>query len=219
MRRDGPPKGGSEPPAPRGERSGGVEHPSTMPGTGPGGRPSRRRRWILAGCIAALLGVLTPLFAFGLRRDPSFLRSALVGHPAPAFSLRTLEGDRTVTLSDLRGQVVVVNFWASWCAACREEHPALVAAWQRYRDQGVVFVGIVFEDSTANALRFIHDRGSDGPQLLDPGGRTALAFGVYGIPETFFIGRDGVIRDKRVGASTYDSLAGEIERLLPGGGT
>src|SRR5207247_2148664 len=92
-----------------------------------GGLPSGTDMVLVAG-----------LLAFGLTRDPGVVGSPLIGRPAPEFVLRTLDGSRIIALSDLRGQVVVVNFWASWCAACREEHPNLLAAWNRYRDHGVV---------------------------------------------------------------------------------
>ncbi|HEX9311523.1 MAG TPA: TlpA disulfide reductase family protein [Actinomycetota bacterium] len=160
------------------------------------------------------VGLLTALFGFGLGRDPSVIRSPLLGRRAPDFALRTLDESRTVRLTDLRGQVVVVNFWASWCAACREEHPALTAAWDRYSDQGVVLVGVDFQDRKGPALEFMREMGGDWPVVEDPGGRTALDYGVAGVPETFFIGRDGVIRFKQIGPSPYEVLTDQIQRLL-----
>ncbi len=109
---------------------------------------------------------------------------------------------------------MVVNFWASWCAACREEHPALTAAWDRYSDQGVVLVGVDFQDRKGPALEFMREMGGDWPVVEDPGGRTALDYGVAGVPETFFIGRDGVIRFKQIGPSPYEVLTDQIQRLL-----
>jgi len=181
------------------------------------GAPRRRRARRVAALLAAIIG-LTALFAFGLRRDPSLIRSALVGNRAPNFTLRTIDGGQTVSLADLRGQVVVVNFWASWCAACRREHPNLLAAWNRYRDRGVVVIGIVFEDTPAAAMAYMRELGGDWPNLVDPGGRTALAYGIYGIPETFFIGPDGKVAFKQIGYSSYDLLINNIDRLLPPGG-
>jgi len=171
----------------------------------------------VCGVIGAV-GLLTVLFGFGLSRDPSIIQSPLVGRRAPEFALSILDGGRVIQLSDLRGQVVVINFWASWCAACREEHPNLLAAWHRYRDQGVVLLGIDFQDSPAAARAFMKQMGGDWPILSDPGSRAALDYGVYGVPETFFIGRDGVIDLKRVGASSYALLTDEIQRLLGPGG-
>jgi cytochrome c biogenesis protein CcmG/thiol:disulfide interchange protein DsbE len=177
-------------------------------------RARSRTRWLWVIAVAIVAAALSALFAFGLTRDPGALRSRLVGLRAPDFSLPTLEGGRTIRLSDFRGSVVVINFWASWCAACREEHPDLLAAWQRYRDHGVVFVGIDYQDSAAAAKAYVRELGGDWPIVTDLGGRTALAYGVYGVPETFFIGQDGIIRHTRVGASSYELLTTQIDRLL-----
>jgi len=110
--------------------------------------------------------------------------------------------------------VVVINFWASWCAARREEHPALIAAWDRYRDQGVVMLGIDYQDRVSDALAFVREMGGDWPILEDPGGRVALSYGVYGVPETFFIDRRGIVQYKRIGASSYELLTDQIQQLL-----
>lgn len=140
----------------------------------------------------------------------------LAGKPAPAFTLEQLDADERLALSQFRGQVVVVNFWASWCLGCRREHPDLMAAFARYRDRGVVFLGILFQDSPAGARAYIKELGGGWPTLLDPGSRTAVAFGVYGVPETFFIDRDGIVRYRRVGESSYELLTTKIEALLRG---
>ena len=109
---------------------------------------------------------------------------------------------------------MVINFWASWCAACREEHPALIAAWDRYRDQGMVMLGIDYQDRVSGALAFVREMGGDWPILEDPGGRVALSYGVYGVPETFFIDRRGIVQYKRMGASFYELLTDQIQQLL-----
>jgi cytochrome c biogenesis protein CcmG/thiol:disulfide interchange protein DsbE len=177
-------------------------------------RARARTRWLWVLVVAVVVVGLSALFGFGLTRDPGTLRSRLVGFRAPDFSLPTLEGGRTIRLSDFRGSVVVINFWASWCAACREEHPNLLAAWQRYQDHGVVFVGIDYQDSAVAAKAYVRELGGDWPIVTDLGGRTALAYGVYGVPETFFIGPDGIIRHTQVGASSYELLTTQIDRLL-----
>ncbi len=200
----------SEPTEPVAGVEGAEHHPS---GFGAAGPRRRRGRWILAGTVATAVTLLTALLAFGLSRDPTVIRSPLLARPAPEFALRTLAGGRTVRLSDLRGQVVVLNFWASWCAACKEEHPNFVVAWERYRDQEVVFVGIVFQDKTSNAIAYMREMGGDWPNLVDESGVTALEYGVYGVPETFFIDPGGVIRHKEIGAVSYDQLLEWIERL------
>ena len=189
-----------------------ARHPSGM-GPSPAYR-RRRGRWILAGSVMAAVAVLTSLLAFGLSRNPTVVQSVLVGRTAPDFTLPGLSGGQPVRLATLRGRVVVVNFWASWCADCRVEHPDLVAAWRRFQDQGVVFLGIPFEDSTRQAEAFQRTLGGGWPQLADPNSKTAVAFGVYGVPETFVIGRNGVVAYKQVGPIPYARLSDEVTRLL-----
>jgi cytochrome c biogenesis protein CcmG/thiol:disulfide interchange protein DsbE len=193
-----------------------AQHPSELD-PGPAARHKRRSRFILLGCVAGGIGLLSSLLGFGLSHDPNVIKSPLVGRPAPTFSLQMLNSSEVVRLSDLRGQVVVVNFWASWCAGCRIEHPALLAAWQRYRDRGVVLVGIPFQDRPSASTAYIAQYGGDWPELDDPASATAIAYGVYGMPETFVIGPDGRVAYKQVGAVSYEVLAGQIDLLLAGG--
>jgi cytochrome c biogenesis protein CcmG/thiol:disulfide interchange protein DsbE len=161
---------------------------------------------------------LTLLLATGFGRDPRELPSQLIGNPAPTFSLPRLGGGGRIDLASLRGQVVVVNFWASWCLACRKEHPDLLAAWERYRERGVVLVGVDFEDKEAGALAYAKEMGGDWPLVTDPGSRAAIAYGVFGVPETFVIAPDGTITAKKVGAVTYAWLTTEIDAALRQGG-
>ncbi|MEK7285150.1 MAG: TlpA disulfide reductase family protein [Chloroflexota bacterium] len=162
--------------------------------------------------VLALLALVLVL-ALGFRRDPQDIRTGTVGSPAPAFDLESLDGAGRVVLAEHRGKVVVVNFFASWCIPCKEEAPALVRVWERYRKSDVVFVGIVYQDSPQAAKDF-HDRlGQTWPIALDDNGRTALAFGVFGIPETYFIGKDGVIAGRRIGAIDETTLIRGIEEL------
>ncbi len=169
---------------------------------------------LVASVVASvlLIGVLA-IVAVGFTRDPSRIESPLIGRTAPAFRLESLDGT-TIDLADLRGRPVVVNFWASWCIPCRDEAPLLAAAQQRYAPRNVAFLGVVYQDSAASAQAFVDRYAIAYPSLLDPDGRTALDYGVYGIPETYFIAADGTIRDKQIGPLDAASLERQIGAAL-----
>jgi cytochrome c biogenesis protein CcmG/thiol:disulfide interchange protein DsbE len=177
----------------------------------PGRRRSRTRT--IAIVLAPLI-LFALLLASGLGKDPRALPSELIGKPAPGFSLPRLDADGTISSTDLAGQVVVVNFWASWCLPCRQEHDDLRAAWDRYRERGVVVLGVLFEDTPEGAMSFRQELGGDWPIADDPGSKTAIAYGVFGVPETFVIAPDGTVAAKTTGAVTYDWLTDEIEAAL-----
>lgn len=140
------------------------------------------------------------------------------GGAMPTIAVPRLEkpADR-LALASLKGKVVYVDFWASWCVPCREEHDALAGAWGRYRDRGVVVLGVSFEDTREAALEFRDELKGDWPLADDPGSRTAIAYGVFGVPETFVIAPDGTIAAKTTGAVTYEWLTDEIEGALRAG--
>ena len=110
---------------------------------------------------------------------------------------------------------MVLNFWASWCIPCREEAPLLTAADGTYGPRGVRILGVVYQDSDDNARDFMRRYGQTYPGLLDPDGRTAIDYGVFGIPETFFIDAPGVVRSRQVGALTETDLRRQIEAIVP----
>jgi cytochrome c biogenesis protein CcmG/thiol:disulfide interchange protein DsbE len=157
------------------------------------------------------------LLAYGFRTDPRAIPSPLVGRPAPRFSLALFDGGR-LSLDELRGKVVVVNFWASWCyPACYEEAPVLEQGWRRYKERGVVVLGVDIQDTEEAARKFMKQFSLTFPNGPDPGGKISVDFGVYGVPETFFIDRNGRIGKKHVGAVTETLFTGEVERLLKEG--
>jgi cytochrome c biogenesis protein CcmG/thiol:disulfide interchange protein DsbE len=137
-----------------------------------------------------------------------------VGRPATPFTL-TAFGGTPIALEALRGKVVVVNFWASWCnPACYDEAPVLERAWRTYRDRGVVVVGVDMQDTPDAAQAFIERFGLTFPNAPDVGGKLAVEYGVYGVPETFFVDRRGRIHAKHVGALTDDIVRGTLDPLL-----
>jgi cytochrome c biogenesis protein CcmG/thiol:disulfide interchange protein DsbE len=107
-----------------------------------------------------------------------------------------------------------VNFWASWCLACRAEHPVLVDAAKRYRDQGLRVIGVAYQDSRDDARAWIAERGGDWPNVLDVGSHTAIKYGLFGVPETFCVGRDGRILYKQIGPLDRDVIDRWVPKLL-----
>ena len=174
---------------------------------------SPRRMWLLLFTIIAA-GILLATVAVGFTREPGLVSSPFIGRSAPAFSLTTLTGE-TFDLDRLRGRPVVVNFWASWCLPCRDEAPLLTAAAADYQAQGLQVIGVVYQDSAENARAFMARYGQTYPGLLDPDGRTALDYGVFGIPETFFIDRGGLIVSKQTGPLDATSLQRQVEAIVP----
>jgi len=168
------------------------------------------------------LGFLIPLFAFialavvlaiGLDRDPREVPSPLIDKPAPAFRLTRLEDPgTTIALADLRGQVWMLNVWASWCVACREEHPLLVEFSKKNR---LPIYGLDYKDQRDDGMAWLTRMGNPyQASLFDGEGRVGIDFGVYGVPETFIIDKTGTIRMKHIGPLTPDVIAKEIEPLV-----
>ena len=171
---------------------------------------SRILRWAIPLAVVPVLVLL----AYGFRTDPRDIPSPLLGRPASPFKLTAFDG-KPVALESLRGQVVVVNFWASWCyPACYEEAPSLERAWQTYKDRGLVVVGVNFQDKDEPAKRFLTQFGHTFPNAPDPGSRVSVDYGVYGVPETYFIDKKGRVRFKQVGPVSDEMLKDQIERLL-----
>lgn len=159
--------------------------------------------------------LVTPLLIFlalGFRSDPNQLDSPLVGQPAPRFALADLDG-RVQRLADLRGQPVVINFWATWCQPCVVEHPTLLAGARHYENR-VTFLGVVYQDKPDLIRRFVSERGAWGPSLIDDDSKVAIAYGVYGAPETFILDGEGVIVDKITGLVDPRSLTRTLDALL-----
>lgn len=174
---------------------------------------SRRTRIAAIAVAVLLVGGFLALLGFGLTRDVQTLPSAIVGEPAPAFRAATLSGD-TVGSEELRGEVVILNFWASWCLPCRQEHPVLRQAERAWPDDRARVAGVVYQDGPDAARRYMERMGGDWPNLMDPESRIAIDFGISGVPETFFLGPDGTVARKHVGVLTWDLVRGTVDSLL-----
>lgn len=166
--------------------------------------------------LAAGLGLTVPLlvvFAVSFGKDPHKVESPLVGRSAPAFQLRPLDGGSPVSLAGLKGTPVVVNFWATWCGPCVQEHHVLQRGFESY-GRDVQFLGIVYEDTEDRIHEFLRKSGGAYPTLVDDAGKSAIAYGVYGVPETFFIDAEGTIVAKHEGPLDADALRGYLRRVM-----
>ena len=182
--------------------------------------PSRRkRRWEIVMLISLLAGIVWTVFS----RVPSAVGAPLSSAPspregflAPDFTLDTLQGEK-VTLSHLRGKIVVVNFWATWCLPCRKETPALEKAYEQYKDSGMVILGVNLtdQDSVSEVESFIQESKLTYPILLDRDGSISNLYQIQGLPMTFFINREGIIRTVVVGGPMSETfIRTKIETLL-----
>ena len=158
---------------------------------------------LVAGLVAIFWRGLDP------NRDPSALPSALIGKPAPALELPALlEGAAPLSLASLKGQPVAINFFASWCLPCRAEHPLLGKIAAEY---GIAMIGIAYKDKPADARAYLADLGNPYEAIgADESGRGGIEFGLTGVPETYILDRDGIVRYRLAGPITADNLADQL---------
>jgi cytochrome c biogenesis protein CcmG/thiol:disulfide interchange protein DsbE len=170
-----------------------------------------KRLWFLIPLFAFI--ALAIVLAVGLKRDPREVPSPLIDKPAPKFALARLDdAAKTVRLDDLKGKVFILNVWASWCVACREEHPVLLDFAKK---RVVPVYGLNYKDTRPDASAWLARFGNPyDASFFDEDGRVGLDFGVYGVPETFIVDGNGVIRMKHIGPITPEVLADKIEPLL-----
>lgn len=178
--------------------------------------------------ILITLGLALSAIAFtivmkqGLNLDQKQIPSALLQKPAKDFSVAWLQGkdilghsEQThLSLSDLKGRPMIVNFWASWCFSCRQEARDFEAFWQRYRTSGLVVVGIAIQDTPEAALGFARQYGKSYILGLDEDGKAAIDYGVTGVPETFVVNREGKVIYKEAGPMTAEKLSEIAEKLF-----
>lgn len=177
-------------------------------------RPARTwSRLLIWVGVVALLGLL----GWGLLKAGETRPEA--GDAAPTFTVELFDGyewdgRQVASLDDLKGNVVVLNFWASWCVECRVEADLLEQTWRRYRDQGVVFLGVAYVDAEHKSLAYLEEFGITYPNGADLGSAISNAYKITGVPETFFIGKDGTVSRYVLGPVNANTLTSEIETLL-----
>jgi cytochrome c biogenesis protein CcmG/thiol:disulfide interchange protein DsbE len=170
------------------------------------------RRWLYILPVLLFAG-LALAFALGLGRDPSLVPSALIDKPVPTFDLPPVPGrELGLATADLKGEVSLVNVFASWCVACRAEHPLLM----RYAEEGLVPIhGLNYKDAPEDAARWLSDMGDPYTRTgVDRDGRVGIDWGVYGVPETFVIDAEGRIRFKQIGPITPEAWERDIWPLI-----
>jgi cytochrome c biogenesis protein CcmG, thiol:disulfide interchange protein DsbE len=170
------------------------------------------RRLVLT---ALIIGPILGLLAFGFTRDARYITSPLLAKPAAPFTVTLFDG-RKVTLDELRGKAVFLNFWASWCPPCRAEARDLEAAWQKVKDKNMVFIGVALQDTDTNSLEFLKEFDVTYPNGKDDSGKIAVDYGTWGIPESFFIDPQGRITYKHVGGIRAALVLTKIEEAAKG---
>ena len=192
---------------------------------GPDGKrrmPFGRRSLVIIAVAVPVLAILAILAwasvtsgpaRGGLAVNDNIVELDAGGETAPDFSM-TLIGDGEISSQELRGSVVMVDFWASWCPPCREEAPVLAQVYAEYHERGVEFVGVNLWDNAGDAEVFLLDQGHNYPNGVDEGGRIAISYGVRGIPEKFFLDREGRIVRKFSGPMSADRLRLILESML-----
>ncbi len=180
------------------------------------------KSWKFWAVMAAIMSVVG-LFAFGFSKNPKIVKSPLVGGRAPAFALTEMNTGESLGSAKLKGTPYLLNFWASWCAACRDEAPYLKAAYERYEKGrgGFRVIGIAIQDELEKARAFARRFGKEYFLAMDnERGDISLNFGLYGDPETFFVDARGIINHKHIGALNWEVTQREVERMLepPGEG-
>ncbi len=168
-----------------------------------------RPNWILLGVGGAIIAGLVFVLVGGFGRDPHEVPFMLTAQAAPSFSVERVEGG-SVSLAELRGKPMLLNFWSTWCVPCKQEQPLLEWAAEKLSSK-ITFVGVVYEDTTPNVQEYLKNMPSHWLQTLDPQGRMAVDYGLSGVPETYFIDAAGTIRYKHIGPIDRDTL---LKKLL-----
>ena len=167
---------------------------------------------LVGGLVSIAAVVAMPAAGFGL--NPNFIDSPLIDKPAPAFELPDLDSGALVDRASLEGKPTVINFWATWCASCPMEHPQLVRVAREFEGRAT-FVGVAYNDKNAAISAWLRRNGGAAyPTLVDVNGKAAIAYGVYGVPETYVLDRNGVVRFKHTGPINPMALRQQLQGLL-----
>ena len=172
-------------------------------------------RWRRLSFTILIITPVLALLAYGFTRDAHYIVSPLIAKPAAPFTLMMFDG-RKLTLDDLRGKAVFVNFWASWCLPCREEARELEAAWQKVKDKNMVFLGVAVQDTDQNSREFLKEFNITYRNGKDEAGKIAVDYGTWGIPESFFIDPQGRITYKHVGAIRAALVISKLDEAAKG---
>lgn len=171
---------------------------------------------ILAGLVVISTAVVAAVFAARLSDEPQSSPSPLIGAPSPVLALPRLEGEGEVSVPDPEASVTIVNFFASWCLECRVEHADLMAVAEAFQGAGVRLIQVAYQDRPSDSIAFINEMGASPlvGYASDPDSRAAISFGVFGVPETYLIGPDGVVTQRITGPATALQLGAEIDRVF-----
>lgn len=182
---------------------------------------SKRRHRIVVICVVSLFNVALIAFILSqlLTPAPHTVSDPLVNQPAPNFSLALLRpenGKTALSLANFKGKAVVLNFWASWCAPCKDEAPLLEQSWKQMQAQGkdVSFLGIDYQDTSANSLNFLQQNHITYPIVVDMDGSVSTKYGLTGMPQTFFIDRNGKVVRREAGQLTSQLLASGLQLIM-----
>ena len=162
-----------------------------------------------------IIAPILALLAFGFSRDAKYITSPLLAKAATPFTVTLFDGNK-ITLEDLRGKAVFLNFWASWCTPCRAEAHDLEAAWQKVKDKNMIFLGVALQDSDKASKEFLKEFNVTYPNGRDESGKIAVDYGTWGIPESFFIDPQGRITYKHVGGIRAALVLSKLEEAAKG---